>query len=218
VAGTKRTRGRRPARARQLPKAVDEGRESLDFYLQEISRIPLLTVEEETALARRAFKGDIEAQERLARHNVRFVVSVAKKFQNRGVPLMDLIGEGNVGLMKAVKRFDPDVGVRLVSFAVHWIRAEMHEFILKNWRIVKVATTKAQRKLFFNLRKSKKRLGWMNAAEVRAIAADLKVSEREVLEMESRLSGRDIGFDAPSDSGFTPVILWKCTSALRYEP
>jgi len=113
--------------------------------------------------------------------------------------LGDLIQEGNIGLMKAVKRFDPDMGVRLVSFAVHWIRAEMHEFILKNWRIVKVATTKAQRKLFFNLRKSKTRLGWMNAAEVRAVAKDLNVSEREVLEMESRLSGRDIGFDAPSD-------------------
>src|SRR5690606_31637190 len=107
---------------------------------------------------------------------------------------------GNIGLMKAVKRFDPDQGVRLVSFAVHWIRAEMHEFILRNWRIVKVATTKAQRKLFFNLRKSKKRLGWMNAEEVRAVARDLNVSEREVLEMESRLSGRDIAFDAPTDS------------------
>src|SRR5690606_7438344 len=107
--------------------------------------------------------------------------------------------EGNIGLMKAVKRFDPDMGVRLVSFAVHWIRAEIHEFILKNWRIVKVATTKAQRKLFFNLRKAKTRLGWLNAAEVSAVAKDLNVSEREVLEMESRLSGRDIGFDAPSD-------------------
>jgi RNA polymerase primary sigma factor len=122
VAGTKRTRGRRPARARQLPKAVDEGRESLDFYLQEISRIPLLTVEEETALARRAFKGDIEAQERLARHNVRFVVSVAKKFQNRGVPLMDLIGEGNVGLMTAARKFDPDRGVKFISYAGWLIR------------------------------------------------------------------------------------------------
>src|SRR5690606_35236264 len=111
----------------------------------------------------------------------------------------DLIQEGNIGLMKAVKRFDPDVGVRLVSFAVHWIRAEMHEYIIKNWRIVKVATTKAQRKLFFNLRRSKKRLGWLNAAEVSAVAKDLNVSEREVMEMESRLSGRDIGFEAPVD-------------------
>ncbi len=124
---------------------------------------------------------------------------VARGYNGYGLPLGDLIQEGNIGLMKAVKRFDPDQGVRLVSFAVHWIRAEMHEFILKNWRIVKVATTKAQRKLFFNLRRSKKRLGWMNAEEVRVVARDLNVSEREVLEMESRLSGRDIGFDAPSD-------------------
>ncbi len=127
------------------------------------------------------------------------MVHVARGFSGYGLQLGDLIQEGNIGLMKAVKRFDPDVGVRLVSFAVHWIRAEMHEFIIKNWRIVKVATTKAQRKLFFNLRKSKKRLGWLNAEEVRTVAADLNVSEREVLEMEARLSGRDIGFDAPAD-------------------
>jgi RNA polymerase sigma-32 factor len=131
--------------------------------------------------------------------HLRFVVHVARGYSGYGLPLGDLIQEGNIGLMKAVKRFDPSVGVRLVSFAVHWIRAEMHEFILKNWRIVKVATTKAQRKLFFNLRKSKTRLGWLNAAEVKAVAADLNVSEREVLEMESRLSGRDIGFDLTSD-------------------
>jgi RNA polymerase sigma-32 factor len=120
---------------------------------------------------------------------------VARGYMGYGLPLGDLIQEGNIGLMKAVKRYDPDVGVRLVSFAVHWIKAEMHEYILKNWRIVKVATTKAQRKLFFNLRKSKKRLGWMNRAEVEAIAKDLKVSPEEVLEMESRLAGKDIGFD-----------------------
>jgi len=131
--------------------------------------------------------------------HLRFVVHVARGYSGYGLPLGDLIQEGNIGLMKAVKRFDPDIGVRLVSFAVHWIRAEMHEFILKNWRIVKVATTKAQRKLFFNLRKSKTRLGWLNAEEVSAVAKDLNVSEREVLEMESRLSGRDIGFDAPAD-------------------
>ena len=122
---------------------------------------------------------------------------VARGYQGYGLGMGDLVQEGNIGLMKAVKRFDPDQGVRLVSFAVHWVRAEMHEFILRNWRIVKVATTKAQRKLFFNLRKSKKRLGWMNDAEVTAVAADLNVSKREVLEMEARLSGRDIGFDAP---------------------
>ena len=131
--------------------------------------------------------------------HLRFVVHVARGYSGYGLPLGDLIQEGNIGLMKAVKRFDPDQGVRLVTFAVHWIRAEMHEFILKNWRIVKVATTKAQRKLFFNLRKCKKRLGWMNAAEVAAVAKDLGVPEATVLEMESRLSGRDIGFDAPAD-------------------
>src|SRR5690606_15803446 len=142
---------------------------------------------------------DLDAARELVHSHLRFVVHVARGYNGYGLPLGDLLQEGNIGLMKAVKRFDPDVGVRLVSFAVHWIRAEMHEFILKNWRIVKVATTKAQRKLFFNLRKSKTRLGWLNAAEVRAVAKDLNVSEREVLEMESRLSGRDIGFDAPSD-------------------
>ena len=130
--------------------------------------------------------------------HLRFVVHVARGYSGYGLQLADLIQEGNIGLMKAVKRFDPDQGVRLVSFAVHWIRAEMHEFILKNWRIVKVATTKAQRKLFFNLRKSKKRLGWMNAAEVRTVAKDLGVPEATVREMESRLSGRDIGFEARS--------------------
>ena len=140
-----------------------------------------------------------EAKREMTEANLRLVISIAKKYTNRGLQFLDLIQEGNIGLMKAVKRFDPDMGVRLVSFAVHWIRAEMHEFILKNWRIVKVATTKAQRKLFFNLRKSKTRLGWMNAEEVRQVALDLNVSEREVMEMESRLSGRDIGFDAPSD-------------------
>ena len=139
MAVRKRTRGgRRPARAAQLPKAVDEGRESLDFYLQEISRIPLLTVEEETALARRAFKGDVEAQERLARHNVRFVVSVAKKFQNRGVPLMDLIGEGNVGLMTAARKFDPDRGVKFISYAVWWIRQAIQAAIARHGRPVRV--------------------------------------------------------------------------------
>ncbi len=171
---------------------------SLDAYIGAVHRIPVLTVEDEQALARR-FLGDedLNAARELVHAHLRFVVHVARGYNGYGLPLGDLIQEGNIGLMKAVKRFDPDQGVRLVSFAVHWIRAEMHEFILKNWRIVKVATTKAQRKLFFNLRRSKKRLGWMNAEEVRVVAADLNVSEREVLEMESRLSGRDIGFDAP---------------------
>jgi RNA polymerase sigma-32 factor len=173
---------------------------SLDAYIGAVHQVPVLSVEDEQALARRFRESDdLDAARDLILSHLRFVVHVARGYNGYGLPLGDLIQEGNIGLMKAVKRFDPSVGVRLVSFAVHWIRAEMHEFILKNWRIVKVATTKAQRKLFFNLRKSKKRLGWMNAAEVRAIAADLKVSEREVLEMESRLSGRDVAFDAPTD-------------------
>jgi RNA polymerase sigma-32 factor len=142
----------------------------------------------------------VEAARQLVLHHLRFVVHVARGYLGYGLPLGDLIQEGNIGLMKAVKRFDPKVGVRLVSFAVHWIKAEMHEYILKNWRIVKVATTKSQRKLFFNLRKSKKRLGWMNRAEVETIAKDLKVTPEEVLEMESRLAGKDIGFDLTPES------------------
>ena len=173
---------------------------SLDAYIGAVHQIPVLTVDEEQDLARRfRDEEDLNAARELVHSHLRFVVHVARGYNGYGLQLGDLIQEGNIGLMKAVKRFDPDMGVRLVSFAVHWIRAKMHEFILKNWRIVKVATTKAQRKLFFNLRKSKTRLGWMNAAEVSAVAKDLNVSEREVLEMESRLSGRDIGFDAPSD-------------------
>ena len=174
---------------------------SLDAYIGAVHRIPVLSVDDEQDLARRFRDGqDLDAARELVHSHLRFVVHVARGYNGYGLQLGDLIQEGNIGLMKAVKRFDPDMGVRLVSFAVHWIRAEMHEFILKNWRIVKVATTKAQRKLFFNLRKSKTRLGWMNAAEVSAVAKDLNVSEREVMEMESRLSGRDIGFDAPDDA------------------
>ncbi|HTL13587.1 MAG TPA: RNA polymerase sigma factor RpoH [Thermomonas sp.] len=173
---------------------------SLEAYIGAVHQIPVLSAEDERALALRLREhDDIAAAQELILSHLRFVVHVARGYSGYGLQLGDLIQEGNIGLMKAVKRFDPAVGVRLVSFAVHWIRAEMHEFIIKNWRIVKVATTKAQRKLFFNLRKSKTRLGWLNAEEVRAVAADLKVSEREVLEMESRLSGRDIGFDAPDD-------------------
>ncbi|WP_372016733.1 RNA polymerase sigma factor RpoH [Pseudoxanthomonas sp. 10H] len=173
---------------------------SLEAYIGAVHQIPVLTVEEEQDLARRFRDAeDLDAARELVHSHLRFVVHVARGYSGYGLQLGDLIQEGNIGLMKAVKRFDPELGVRLVSFAVHWIRAEMHEFILKNWRIVKVATTKAQRKLFFNLRKAKTRLGWMNAAEVTAVARDLNVSEREVLEMEARLSGRDIGFDAPSD-------------------
>ena len=174
---------------------------SLEAYIGAVHQIPVLSVEDEQRLAHRLREdNDIAAAQELILSHLRFVVHVARGYSGYGLPLGDLVQEGNIGLMKAVKRFDPSVGVRLVSFAVHWIRAEMHEFIIKNWRIVKVATTKAQRKLFFNLRKSKTRLGWLNAEEVRAVAKDLNVSEHDVLEMESRLSGRDIGFDAPDDA------------------
>lgn len=174
---------------------------SLDAYISAVNRMPVLTLEEEQELARALRDNeDLGAARHLVMAHLRFVVHVARGYQGYGLGMGDLIQEGNIGLMKAVKRFDPDHGVRLVSFAVHWVRAEMHEFILRNWRIVKVATTKAQRKLFFNLRKSKKRLGWLNAAEVSAVAKDLNVSERDVLEMESRLSGRDITFEAPEDN------------------
>ena len=174
---------------------------SLEAYIGAVHQIPVLTVEDEQRLAHRLREeNDIAAAQELILSHLRFVIHVARGYSGYGLQIGDLIQEGNIGLMKAVKRFDPTVGVRLVSFAVHWIRAEMHEFIIKNWRIVKVATTKAQRKLFFNLRKSKTRLGWLNAEEVRLVAKDLNVSEREVMEMESRLSGRDIGFDAPDDA------------------
>jgi RNA polymerase sigma-32 factor len=174
---------------------------SLDAYISAVHRIPVLSQDEEQDLSRRyQADEDLDSARKLVMSHLRFVVHVARGYSGYGLQLSDLIQEGNIGLMKAVKRFDPDQGVRLVSFAVHWIRAEMHEFILRNWRIVKVATTKAQRKLFFNLRKSKKRLGWMNAEEVRVIAKDLGVPEATVREMESRLSGRDIGFEAPADA------------------
>ena len=172
---------------------------SLEAYIGAVNLIPVLSAEDERALARRyRDQDDLDAARQLVLSHLRFVVHVARGYQGYGLGMGDLIQEGNIGLMKAVKRFDPDQGVRLVSFAVHWVRAEMHEFILRNWRIVKVATTKAQRKLFFNLRRAKTRLGWLNAEEVRAVARDLNVPEAEVLEMESRLSGRDIGYDAPA--------------------
>mgnify|MGYP003572189781 FL=1 len=180
---------------------VPAGTGSLDAYIQEVNKIPVLTLEEERDLARRYREdGELEAARRMVLAHLRFVVHVAKGYTGYGLNLGDLVQEGNIGLMKAVKRFDPDHGVRLVSFAVHWIRAEMHEFILRNWRIVKVATTKAQRKLFFNLRKSKKRLGWLSHAEVQAVAKDLGVKPEVVLEMESRLSGQDVGFDLPPNA------------------
>ncbi|WP_370456278.1 RNA polymerase sigma factor RpoH [Salinisphaera sp. Q1T1-3] len=170
---------------------------SIESYLQAVSNIPVLEQDDEQQLARRLRdEGDIQAAQKLILSNLRFVVHVARGYSGYGLPLADLVQEGNIGLMKAVKRFDPDVGVRLISFAVHWIRAEIHEYILRNWRIVKVATTKAQRKLFFNLRSSKKRLGWMNHAEVETVAGDLGVKPETVLQMERRLSGGDQSFNA----------------------
>ncbi|MFP4209285.1 MAG: RNA polymerase sigma factor RpoH [Wenzhouxiangella sp.] len=176
------------------------GTGSLDAYIQEVNRLPVLSLDEEQDLARRfRDEDDLDAARRMVMAHLRFVVHVARGYAGYGLPLGDLIQEGNIGLMKAVKRFDPDQGVRLVSFAVHWIRAEIHEFILRNWRIVKVATTKAQRKLFFNLRRQKKRLGWLSQDEVNRVAEDLGVKPEVVTEMESRLSGQDIGFDLTSD-------------------
>ena len=173
---------------------------SMDGYLQAVSTIPMLKVEEEQELAKKLQEeGDLSAAKQLIMSHLRFVAHIAKSYSGYGLPQADLIQEGNIGLMKAVKRFDPSVGVRLISFAVHWIKAEIHEFVLKNWRIVKVATTKAQRKLFFNLRKNKKRLGWFNQAEVSTVASELGVSEKEVREMESRMSGQDMGFDLTGD-------------------
>jgi len=169
---------------------------NLEQYIQAAFSVPVLSVEEERRLARRLRQdNDLDAARQLVVAHLRFVVRVARGYSGYGLALGDLIQEGNIGLMKAVKRFDPEMGVRLVSFAVHWIRAEIHEFILRNWRIVKVATTKAQRKLFFNLRGAKKRLGWMNRDEINAVAKDLGVKPETVLEMESRLSGQDLCFD-----------------------
>jgi RNA polymerase sigma-32 factor len=169
---------------------------SLEQYIHGVMSIPMLSAEEEVALATRLREhNDLDAARQLVLSHLRFVVRIARGYSGYGLALGDLIQEGNIGLMKAVKRFDPTQGVRLVSFAVHWVRAEMHEFILRNWRIVKVATTKAQRKLFFNLRSKKQRLGWMNQEEINAIATDLGVKPETVVEMESRLSGHDVGFD-----------------------
>lgn len=183
---------------------------SLDGYIQAVGSIPVLSKADEQSLARRLRDHeDLEAARELVMAHLRFVVHIAKGYTGYGLPLNDLIQEGNVGLMKAVKRFDPDYDVRLVSFAVHWIRAEIHEFVLKNWRIVKVATTKAQRKLFFNLRKNKKSLAWLSDAETKAVAKDLGVKPAEVTEMEKRLHSRDAVFDPTPDAdderNFTPA-------------
>lgn len=181
----------------------------IDAYLQTISNFPVLSAEEEKVLAEKFyFEEDLEAARQLVLSHLRFVAHIARSYKGYGLSQADLIQEGNVGLMKAVKRFDPKVGVRLVSFAVHWIKAEMHEFILRNWRIVKVATTKSQRKLFFNLRSNKKRLAWLTQAESQAIADDLGVPVAEVTRMEGRLSANDMAFDADDnddEQGSAPV-------------
>ena len=173
---------------------------SIEAYIQSAYSIPVLSAEREHELATRLHsENDLQAAQELIMSHLRFVIHIAKGYSGYGLPQADLVQEGNVGLMKAVKRFDPEVGVRLVSFAVHWIKAEIHEYVLRNWRIVKVATTKAQRKLFFNLRKNKKRLGWFNQDEVNNVAETLGVSAKDVLEMESRLSNQDQAFELNVD-------------------
>jgi RNA polymerase sigma-32 factor len=181
---------------------------SLDHYIQAANAIPVLSADEEFRLATSLREAnDLDAARRLVLSHLRFVIHVARGYAGYGLPIGDLIQEGNIGLMKAVRRFDPNVGVRLVSFAVHWIRAEIHEFVLRNWRLVRVATTKAQRKLFFNLRKAKKHLGWLSKEETEAVAADLGVTTRDVAEMEQRLSGHDLSFDPypEEDEDFAPA-------------
>jgi RNA polymerase sigma-32 factor len=174
---------------------------NLPAYVQAVSRIPVLSVERERVLGEDLFyNGNLQAARELVMSHLRFVVHIARSYSGYGLAEADLIQEGNVGLMKAVKRYNPEKGVRLVSFAVHWIKAEMHEYILRNWRIVKVATTKAQRKLFFNLRSAKKTLSWLSAEEAQAVADDLGVDVREVQRMEGRLSSRDMGYDQSNDS------------------
>ena len=181
--------------AMTLPAVNDD----LNGYISKISSFPVLSVEDEQSLARKyRDNDDLESAGQMVMSQLRFVVHLARSYSGYGLPLADLVQEGNIGLMKAVKRFDPDVGVRLISFAVHWIRAEIHEYVIRNWRIVKVATTKAQRKLFFKLRSSKKGLGWFSAAEAAAVAKDLGVTQEQVYEMESRLTSGDMSFDATS--------------------
>lgn len=187
-----------------IPVITDD----MNSYMSKIANIDLLTVEQEQTLARRLRDNeDLDAARQLVMSQLRFVVHIARSYKGYGLPMSDLVQEGNIGLMKAVKRFDPDVGVRLISFAVHWIRAEIHEFVIKNWRIVKVATTKAQRKLFFKLRSAKKELNWFSQEEVAAVAEDLGVDEKVVVEMESRMHGHDSAFDAPAGSSEDRISL-----------
>ena len=183
---------------------------SIGAYVQSVNQFSMLSAEAEKELAERLFHGgDLAAAKKLVMSHLRFVVYIAKSYAGYGLSQADLIQEGNIGLMKAVKRFDPSVGVRLVSFAVHWIKAEIHEYVIRNWRMVKIATTKAQRKLFFNLRRAKKRLGWFSHDEVSTVAENLNVSTKDVLEMESRLNAQDQSFDLSDsdddESGFAPV-------------
>ena len=189
------------SQALSLPVNLSLG--SIEDYVGAVALMPRFGAEEERTLARRfREEGDLEAARQLVLANLRFVVHIARGYMGYGLPLPDLIQEGNIGLMKAVKRYDPEMGVRLVSFAVHWIRAEIHEFIIQNWRIVKIATTKAQRKLFFNLRKFKTRLGWFSQDEANAVAEELGVGVDSVYEMENRLSNQDMAFDLnPEDDG-----------------
>jgi len=191
---------------------------SLDAYIDRVSQIPVLTKEDEVALATRfRTAADLDAARQLVLSHLRFVVHIARGYLGYGLPMGDLVQEGNVGLMKAVKRFDPSVGVRLVSFAVHWIRAEIHEYVLRNWRLVKVATTKSQRKLFFNLRKMKKNLAWLSDEETKAVARDLGVEVSDVREMEQRLSARDMSFDPAPDSdeeeAYSPAMYLPASNA-----
>ena len=191
---------------------------SLDSYIDRVSQIPVLSKEDEVALAVRfRAEADLDAARQLVLSHLRFVVHIARGYLGYGLPMGDLVQEGNVGLMKAVKRFDPTVGVRLVSFAVHWIRAEIHEYVLRNWRLVKVATTKSQRKLFFNLRKMKKNLAWLSEAETAAVARDLGVDVADVREMEQRLSARDMSFDPTPESdeeeSYSPAMYLPASNA-----
>jgi RNA polymerase sigma-32 factor len=195
---------------------------NLDAYVARVNQIPMLSAEEEHTLAERFWQQqDLDAARQLVLSHLRFVVRIAKNYAGYGLALGDLIQEGNIGLMKAVKRFNPTIGVRLVSFAVHWIKAEIQEFVLRNWRIVKIATTKAQRKLFFNLRKAKERLGWFTTEEVNEVAKDLGVNAKTVREMETRLSAHDLSFDVTSDeedddhATFAPTLYLEDN---RYDP
>ena len=184
------------------PSQLKSHGKDIESYLSSVHAIPILTKEQEQELALKLYEeDDLDAARQLVIHHLRFVVHIARSYQGYGLPLADIIQEGNVGLMKAVDKYDPHRGVKVVSFAVHWIKAEIHEYILKNWRLVKIATTKAQRKLFFNLRSKKKSLDWLTKEEAEKIASDLNVEVKDVLHMENRLSSNDSSFDAPAPSG-----------------